>query len=270
MTLLKQPPFAPLAASLPGSEHQRLNRNNQDGLAIWSGHSGLVAVVTDGCSAGRHSEVGAQLGARFLAAAIGQRLHPAQKLTHRGWIDSFCDALTRWLESTARMLAPDPTQREGVIADYLLFTFLAAIVTPRRAAIIGLGDGAWAVNGRVNHIEAGVDNAPPYLAYRLVDELRERLNGELQPRVHFADELRNVSSLLVASDGLRDLERCAGQVLRNGDRAQGVAELVADARLRRNPSLLQKRLQAIAAQSGPLRDDLTMALLSRREGAPCA
>lgn len=270
MTLLNTTPTELLSATIPGSEHLRLNRNNQDGLAAWRGRHGVVAVVTDGCSQGRHSEVGAQLGARFLAAAIGRRLSPGQDPTDARWIASWSNALLRWLGSMSQVLAIDAQEREGVVADYLLFTFLVAIVTPRRTAIIGVGDGAWSVGDETIFIDSGPKNAPPYLAYALVDALRGELGAELRPRVHFCAESRDIDSLLIATDGLRDLQRYAARPMRDGLPAGGISELLRRARRSKNPSLLQKRLRAIAEQAGPLRDDLTMALLSQREGAPCA
>src|SRR4051794_26892607 len=78
--------FEVAAGSVPGRDHLGrgnllAGRNNQDAYAWSCSEAGLVAVVCDGCGGGRHSEVGAQLGARLLVTALapvapGDRAEP--------------------------------------------------------------------------------------------------------------------------------------------------------------------------------------------------
>src|SRR5436309_1465707 len=60
-------PFLLSTASLCGTRHQAQGRNNQDALTFHAEPDLLLAVVADGCSSSPRSEVGAALGARWLA-----------------------------------------------------------------------------------------------------------------------------------------------------------------------------------------------------------
>jgi hypothetical protein len=250
--------FMAYAGSFPGREHLRCARNNQDGWAVVTEDDVVVAVVTDGCGSGAHSEVGAQLGARFLAHRLPGlwRAHRDQPgldglaaLARRANA-ALADALGGALASVAG--APPPAE---LIAEVGLFTWLAAVVDEERWAIIGLGDGAFALDGEVTLLDAGPDNAPDYAAYRLVDEgLLDGhvvLDGQL-----FACGLTSaLDSLVVASDGLHDLVR---------DDATRLTALALDDKVVRNPSLLHKRLRVATTVDGLLGDDTTLAVIRRR------
>ena len=70
-----------------GRDHVRVGRNNQDGVFATRD----VVVVTDGCGSQPHSEVGAQLGARFLGEWL-QKAVVDSTLPVRA-----VDAVTHWL-----------------------------------------------------------------------------------------------------------------------------------------------------------------------------
>lgn len=236
--------FVISVGTLPGAEHRRLSCNNQDGLAVRRGGGALVAAVTDGCSEGRFSEVGARLAAGWLAA-------DGLALIEEGGLDDLperlCDALLARLEA----LAPARV-RAAFVAEYLLFTCLVAAVTDDRVLVFGLGDGVVACRrdgaGSIAALDAGVDNAPPYLGYRLLDPaLLSSDPGALAPAVHL-DGPADFDALLIGTDGLPHLP-------------EGALEgLLADPAHARNPSLLQKRLRA-SGRSLP--DDTTAVLLRR-------
>ena len=150
-------------ASVPGREHVRLMRNNQDGVCARVEGDVAVGVVTDGCGSGASSEVGARLGALFLAQqlpALAREVGVGPRLAERA-----SQALLDWLGSALRPLQP---QLAWVIAEHWLFTFLCAVMDSERAMIFGIGDGAWRADSEGRVLEPGPDNAPDYLAYRLV------------------------------------------------------------------------------------------------------
>ena len=62
--------FAAFAGGVIGREHRRALRDGQDGAAVVQTEAVVAAIVTDGCSSGRESEVGARLGAAWLADLI--------------------------------------------------------------------------------------------------------------------------------------------------------------------------------------------------------
>ena len=73
--------FAIAGGTVLGTEHRHALRNNQDALAFRETEDALIVVVTDGCSSGHSSEVGARLGAAWLAAAVPELAAAGADLT---------------------------------------------------------------------------------------------------------------------------------------------------------------------------------------------
>ncbi len=249
--------FAALGGSVIGSDHRRALRNNQDGLAFASDDGFIVAVVTDGCSSGRASEVGARLGAAYLAARtldVAPRALDAQATA-----SSVAAAVTEWLDDVASAFG---ARRKDAIADMLLFTFLVAVVGPTRAFVFGVGDGVVSLNGLTLALDAGPDNAPAYAAYGL-------LGAAPPPIVHVDVPTPLVRSLAIATDGALDLLARADEALDGGAPQRGLDQFEDDPVYLKNPSLLQKRLVVIGERNARLRDDTTVALVRRRDVPPC-
>jgi len=237
--------FAVASGSIAGREHVRLHRNNQDGVALRVTDEHVVVVVTDGCSSGPSSEVGARLGAAWLAEHCGRlwSLEPDEENLCR----AAARGLTEFLAGVARSLCARPETWKPTVNDHLLFTFLVALIGPRRALVFGLGDGLVSVNGKTITLDAGPENAPPYLAYRLVGAWPE-------PEIHHSGPADAIDTLLIATDGLHELTR----------RPDLLEALENDPRYEKNPSLLHKRLVLLSQTPGLLQDDATAALIRRR------
>ncbi|MCB9762954.1 MAG: protein phosphatase 2C domain-containing protein [Alphaproteobacteria bacterium] len=241
--------FLVSGGSVPGREHARLHRNNQDGLALRVTAERVVAVVTDGCSSGRFSEVGARLGAFQLAElALSIPMGDPQDFA-----DALQAGLVDWLGGLAGGLSGASSLAQRV-ADFGLFTWLAAVVTADQAVVIGLGDGAFAHDGRLVCLDPGPDNAPAYAGYALVDAADLTAEIGVRPAVHLVAPTAEVDALLVATDGLTDAPELA-------------AELCADPRYAKNPFCLHRRLVVLGPNARRLPDDTTVALLRRRDGA---
>lgn len=219
------------AASHIGREHVRIGRNNQDGVFS----SPRVVVVTDGCSSQPQSEVGAQLGARFLGQWLCAQPGVSSELPERA-----AQALTEYL---ARAVEPFGADREALLERAFLFTFLAAVQVGERAIIFGVGDGAFLVDDTLVRLDAGPENAPPYCAYRLTTT-----GSKPEPTLHFLGDARRVA---VMTDGLEPL--APARVLALVDDGEA---------LRRNALTLQRRLNVLA-QAERLSDDATLALVER-------
>lgn len=214
------------AATHIGRDHLRIGRNNQDGVFT----SQRVAVVTDGCSSQPQSEVGAQLGARYLGQWLSTQTELSSDLPARA-----TDALTGYLYQSVLALGPEV---EPTLERYFLFTFLAAIRLGDRGMIFGLGDGAFLVDDELVRIDSGPDNAPPYCAYRLTSS-----GSRPEPQLHFLGPARR---LAVMTDGLHHLE---------------LARLITlTTALTPNPLTLQRRLNVLA-ETERFTDDATIALL---------
>ncbi len=205
------------AASHLGRDHQRVGRNNQDGRYAGPG----VVVVTDGCGSQPHSEVGAQLGARFLGDWLAAQPTVDMELPLRAFA-----ALDAWLD----VVAADSSIRE----QFFLFTVLAAVRRETRTIVFGLGDGGVMVDGALVRLDSGPDNAPDYCAYA----------RRAAPQMHFFGECRQA---VVMTDGLSALDTF---------RLAELTQLSAT----QNPLTLQRRLNVLA-QKERFHDDATIAVL---------
>ncbi len=249
------------SGSVVGREHLRLARGGQDGHATLARRDLAAVVVTDGCSSGRESEVGARLFApivlRLVAAhALGaSEAHPEPTAAARALASALDEALRRELAGILACLAPSTPGTtlltpSAAVERFLLFGFLAAVVTEAHAIVLGIGDGLVFARGAdgagdLTVLDPGPENAPPYAAYAL-------LPGAPPPaaRVHLARPAAEIDLLAVATDGLAELD------------SPSLVALASDPRWTKNPSLLEKRLRVLAAE-GHFRDDATLAVLRR-------
>ena len=246
--------FSVAAGSVMGREHARLQRNNQDGVAVRVSPECIVAVVADGCGSGRYSEVGARLGAAWIVAHLPRLLAEASDAA------SLAARLTDELAGYLRTIADGLGGTPEVLHDYFLFTFLAAIVEPARTLVLGVGDGVVSVDGVASWLDAGPDNAPPYVAYRLLDDPRLAV----VPQVHHDGATNGLRSLIIGTDGLGELEARQYEPLSDGRLSGGLQQLADDPKTLANPSLVHKRLCALGERHRRLRDDTTLVVIRRR------
>lgn len=229
------------AGSVTGRAHRLVERDGQDGWACVATKEVTAAIVTDGCSSGRASEIGARIGAAWLAASIERRFAGAGIDPEEAAAET-CAELIERLGLLARSMNPEGDITPAVVGEALLFGFLAAVVTKEHAVVFGIGDGTVLVNDEALEIDPGPDNAPPYAAYAL-------LGKSVAPRIHFSGRASEVRVLAVATDGLAPASACA-------------RELAATKKLHVNPSLLRKRLLVLANEHR-FADDATIAVVRR-------
>jgi hypothetical protein len=213
------------SASHIGREHVRLGRNNQDGHFA----SKSVVVVTDGCSSQPNSEVGAQLGARFLGEWLS-----AQTVLDDATPERAMNALCEWMKGAAQALGG-----LEALEQYFLFTVLAAVRRDDRTLVFGMGDGAVLIDERLVRFDSGPDNAPLYCAYRLTSAQPPGVEVH-----HFAAAGR----VAVMTDGLNALDPVR------------VRALVGEVAPGRNPLTLQRRLNVLS-ETERFSDDATLAVL---------
>ena len=252
--------FVAAAGSVTGREHRRAERDGQDGYAVVATDDLVAAIVTDGCSSGRSSEIGARLGATWIAALVEQSFRGVADAAHaRAAAEEVAEELLVRLEVLARSLDPAGDVRAARVEEALLFGFLAAVVTPAVTVVFGIGDGIVVADGLVTVLDPGPDNAPPYIAYGLV-------GTRLAPRIHFVGPTAGVEMVAVATDGLTPL---AAPDADRADNQPSLLDVAADPRYAKNPSLLRKRL-VMLADRGTFSDDATVAVVQRRPRTPPA
>lgn len=232
--------FEIAGGSVTGREHVAVGRNNQDAFCWSRTAEAVVAVVADGCGSGRHSEVGAQLGARLLTEALRARAASLDDAPLEEGLERVRLDMLAQLRVLGNAMGGSFSQ---VVSDYFLFTLLAFVVTPRTTTVFGIGDGVVTLDGEVSRLEAP-GNAPDYLGYGLVSS--DRGGGASRFLVHARRPTADVRHLLIATDG-------AGEI-------PDLAEFWTSDRYFANPYTVGRRLVQMnrAVRPGLLPDDTTL------------
>jgi hypothetical protein len=171
-----------------GHTHRKLAYNCQDAYAIHHEKDLIVGVVADGCGAGRHSEVGAQLGTAFVMEFCKRHFR------HERFDAAFLlQNLIEYLHQFCDMQMP--SDRERFIEDHLLFTLFGFVVKPTDTHVFHAGDGFVGVNEEVWNIDQ--NNIPSYIGRHLL--------GQKATIVSESYKTDKIERLLIATDGLRDL-----------------------------------------------------------------
>ena len=250
--------FGVTSGSVIGREHVRLGRNNQDGWAVKADDQRLAAVVTDGCSSSRFAEVGARLGAQYLASDVLRRRRsgktPGMDLAYAS-----TRGLVAYLDMVAKGLAPDDAERETIIGEYLLFGFLCLAIDGNKACVFGVGDGVVSLNGEIKILDPGPENAPSYVGYLLM----RGPSRSATPEMHVMATVDEVETMMIGTDGLLDLDRTPDVPLKDGDRQGGIDQFEADASLLANAGRLQRRLAILGEINRRMRDDCTVVVVRR-------
>lgn len=213
------------AGTAIGTEHQRLNKNNQDAYLVREVGDCLVGVVADGCGSCPQSEVGAWLGVELAMQGISERLPSVLNE------DFFQDLRQKIIEGFPQVLAPQK---------YSLFTLLGFVIAPTETVIFGCGDGVMALNGELKIWEFE-NNTPPYLIYP--DE-----TIKIIARI----ETENLQSLLISTDGLEYWLK-----------QREIGEFWADNRYFKNPDQVRRTLAIANRKSALLKDDTTLIVVRK-------
>jgi len=173
----------------------------------------------------------------------------------------------RRLATLASQLGPDSA---AACEQLLLFTVVGAAVAQDESFTFSLGDGLWALNGAEHRLGPFPGNAPPYLAYGLLDPTGPRF--EIGGRLPTSE----LESALVATDGLVDLADAGDRNLPGrAEKVGPLSQFWREDRFFKNPDSLRRRL-AVAARDavrleavpardpGLLPDDTTVAVIRRR------
>ena len=238
MTLAER--FAISRAVAQGRDHRRLHRDGQDGAAVAVSEDGLGLAVTDGCGSARHSEVGARLGAAWLAE--NAPAHLAGFPTGDEGAQALERGLVTYLGAIATGITADPRRRDAIVYDLLLFSFVCGVVTDERVVVVGRGDGLVVHDGVLHVLDPGPGNTPSYVAYELsADEAlrKDRTRVVVDAKTHAS------TSLLLATDGLLPLASDPPALASLVDRARGA----------KTSAWLARALGQLTDR-GPVRDDV--------------
>jgi hypothetical protein len=285
--------FQIAAGSVTGREHLRLGKNNQDALYYRCLPWATIAVVCDGCGSSAHSEVGAKLGAKIVVESlhyVGGGVESQRQL----WEARDCRGSALCLPNAGsgefwQQVQQEVVQRLSKLAfllggevpqtvhDYLLFTIAGVLITPVTTVAFALGDGVIIVNGEILPMPPFANNAPPYIAYGLLEPIP--VNPTLLQFQRYAElPTDQVQAIVIGSDGVQDLIAAADKPF------PGKTELVGDISqfwqgdcYFQNPDYLRRRLalinrevtkadwenQQLIKQGGLLPDDATLVVVRK-------
>ena len=211
MTIIGTFQFA--SGSVPGRHHlghhpNLVGLNNQDSMGMRVTDDYAILVVSDGCGAGDHSEVGSNILTRITLNAFEMLLRtPFGCDPFSGmWCGIAFNEIRDRLRSVASVICDRETfsSRDFFYRQHFLATLMVAVVTPKETAVLSIGDGVYAVNGDVTELDPGAGNMPAYIAYGLMADIQAPL-GSHNFTVLECLPTCNVDSLLIGTDGIGDL-----------------------------------------------------------------
>jgi hypothetical protein len=192
-------------ATIPGSEHVRLGKNNQDSFELgklkFNQKDYLFGVVCDGCSAGKRSEAGAHLMACFICSEIPMIISagvPLNEIAQALFIR--CIGFLSAISAQTNMGTPGA--RAEFVRDYLFCTIMGFVMDEERVIFFSAGDGMFIVNDEITSINQ--DNTPAYLGYHLVDRSFLTTSNSMAPTQFLvsAYEMKDVSRFAICTDGM--------------------------------------------------------------------
>ncbi len=272
--------FQLAAGSVIGREHVVSGKNNQDAARSLITENATIAVVCDGCGSRPHSEVGAKVVAQLTIATIADQI----SLVSLGDWDALRQQLLTSLRVVVATLGGD---LEETVRDYFLCTIVGAVLTPTDTSLFSLGDGVILLNGNQTDLGTHANNAPPYLAYGILEELdaqdgnaamAKKWAAISQFRCHHHIPTAEVESILIGSDGVADLIQVADRPLPGKPELVGeVSQFWQDDRYFKNPDMVRRRLslinrevtlldqqtQQLTKHPGLLPDDTTLVVIRR-------
>ncbi|WP_204102831.1 MULTISPECIES: protein phosphatase 2C domain-containing protein [Spirulina sp. CCY15215] len=228
--------------SIAGREHTRLGRNNQDALSVLSCDRFTIAVVCDGCGSGRHSEVGAKIGARLVVETLSNTLQDKAiaALQYPQFWQSIHQKILIQLQTYIKAMGGDWQQ---TLNDYFLFTIIGVLITPENTSIFSLGDGVILLNNCLTKLEFS-GNAPPYISYGLKYLWEDReCPQEFQFQIHQSCETKELNTLLIGTDGVGDLINFGDRTLPGKlEKVGDIAQFWQDDSYFKNPDKVRRKL----------------------------
>ena len=210
--------FQIAGASVLGSRHLKIGKNNQDSYVWIKTPDYIICVVSDGCSSGAHSEVGSNIIAPLFAQTLATYIskpHPSlndENYFRHDWLwyNVRQDVLAR-----IRILAQSMDENLiATICKYFLCTVVGCVITQNSTCIFGCGDGVFSLNGDIQVVGPFPGNKPPYLCYGITgSEVTNQNPSLLDIQRHVICPTDQVQSLLIGSDGVDDLIKIADQNL---------------------------------------------------------
>lgn len=267
--------FEVAEGSIVGRDHVLAHKNNQDGKACLVGKNTIIGVVCDGCGSSDYSDVGAKMGAQFVAYRLANLLQSyAWPADGDLWENLRVDIISHFRQLAASM----DSSLSRAVNDYFLFTILGWVVTSEMAIIFGIGDGLYFLNGKLVQLGPFLRNEPPYINYGITGS---SLDPELlRFKLHEIMPITDLETLLVGVDGVGDLINVRNLKIPGREELVGpIEQFWTEDRYFLNPFNVARRLNVInppvpkvkngpggliIRESGLLPDDTTLIVLRKK------
>jgi hypothetical protein len=181
----------------------------QDGIGYACTPGCIVSDVFDGCTDKQYSHFGAVAAGEIVPAAIVEAqsagrlcLSGDQEQVSGSW-EAVRQGILARLAALAEIISGSPplsSDYERIVREYMMFTIMGVIITPKLTAVFGIGDGYWAVNGELFRVGEPKD-PPPYLSYSLLSGY-ESVEDAFRFRLHRVIPTAELQSVFVSTDGL--------------------------------------------------------------------
>ena len=247
------------AGSVRGTSHESVRKPNQDAYTYKLTENCLVGIVCDGCGdpSSMHSEVGAHLGTKLLAASLLEarstvglkKLERARANTLAAISTLACDMSTRYNIIDLHL----------TLRNYFLFTAVCFYIDPEVSYFFSIGDGALWVNGEQIAIGPFPNNAPPYMCYELMDSSMLTSDpGCLKFQLRKEIPTAELDSFLIGCDGVLDLAKLGTTTMPTGREYIGsIDQFWIQDKYFQNPEIVNRRLYLINKDHKRLNEDGT-------------
>jgi hypothetical protein len=265
--------------SVSGSDHRRSDKNNQDAIYCQETENSIVAVICDGCSEGKHSEIGARLGANILTQHIRHYFSdclPNPWLFHDALESSRIHTIAQ-LRELAKSMSSEKELTQLII-DCFLFTVIGVYIDNRVATIFSIGDGVHILNDVITELGPFPNNEPPYLAYGgLIKSSEKDLVFDLRQQIFCLVD--GVNSILIGTDGVTNLIKSSNSKIPGKNELVGdISQFWADDRYFINKDMVRRKLSLVnreiitpawdehflSREKGLLPDDTSLVVIRRK------
>jgi len=234
-----------------GKDHIRTGKANQDAIYLENNENWSLGMVADGCGSSDHSEIGAQIGVRLVAKSIRRQMNRLlgkvsyndQKFWNRVSSDVTADIRTQVLQ-----MCQIDEDFEFLVGNFYLFTIVGVLIANQGAVFFSFGDGVILINGEKTALGPFLKNAPPYLAYQLLETVFSG-SGLLNFRI-WEKPLDQLDNFLIGTDGTEDLIAAADKNLSGRKETVGhISQFWTENKFFINPDMANRRLRLINTES---------------------
>jgi hypothetical protein len=226
--------------SIQGFTHRNLEYNNQDFVLVEENEEYSMGLIADGCGSGSNSEVGAQLGLKYLMKRISERINSS-------WQGNLKEDLQKYSNQLAGLHSDNPKK---FIKNFLLYTVIGFVERNGVLTILSFGDGVIVVDDKVEIIDQ--NNRPRYINNELI--------GNEGGQFVFDQINFDGQTVMIGSDGVEDLIEGLNKGLI--DEYENLEEFMKDECNFTNPVHIPKLLKKYATK-GILKDDCTLMIIKQ-------